>query len=215
MGILKSQSLGDGVRDQLEAQGYALLGCLDASEVIARMPWVTGRVGEAEILAPTVSSHARAGSLSAIYGMGAFPWHTDGAIAADPPQYVVLSLVVAADDPARTDILNLNDQKAASLKALLRRSSLELVNSRGQKRHLPAFAMSPKGTPLFRWDPRAKPVGRAASEIPHHLEWLAPTASIDWLPGQFLVIDNYRSMHRRNAVHERGGRRLLRFYIYE
>lgn len=171
---------------------------------------LAARLGSAEVrrqvLRPTVAVDARKGTHSASVGLGTFPWHTDGAIALNPPQWMVLRCIEATR-PTSTQICSPSDD----LKQALRRLTLLIRQESGRNAYLPAFVSSGPNTWKLRWDPRATPVGpdsaRAAVEGAH------PTGEVAWQPGRILILDNHRVMHRRPSVSAATGRALVRTFI--
>jgi hypothetical protein len=71
----------DEVQDVLFRRGYAWLDGATSSAIGTHL----GRSGPSEMLAPRERATADPWSLSGAYGLGTFPWHTDGAIASNPP----------------------------------------------------------------------------------------------------------------------------------
>ncbi|WP_083837285.1 TauD/TfdA family dioxygenase [Gordonia effusa] len=159
-----------------------------------------------QILRPTVVDDARKGTHSATVGLGEFPWHTDGAIALNPPQWMVLRCI-EANQPTSTQICI----PTGDLRRALRRLTLLIRQESGRKAYLPAFVNSGPKEWRLRWDPRAIVIGpddaRAA------VESAQPTDEVAWQPGRILILDNHRVMHRRPSVPAATGRALLRTFI--
>ncbi|MFE7421121.1 hypothetical protein [Rhodococcus sp. NPDC057529] len=170
-----------------------------------------GRLGWIEIATrhgdPTVSmlrpldaQHAHPRSLSAVYGLGAQPLHTDGAHLRRPPDIVVLH----TETPNSTPTL---------LWAPIDRPS-HLVDAMftvhgGSDRFLTTAYTYKDG---LRYDPgcmapcnqRGRIAERYFSDCAHH------AVQHRWtMHNQFLVIDNQRALHARAVVAERDTGRVL------
>src|SRR3954453_21363414 len=89
---------------EVSKRGYAILDNVSADLVTSRL----GRASEPELLVPRNASGEQRRSLSRTFGLGPFPWHTDGAIALRPPRWIVLS-AVQISSPTHTDLLDPSD----------------------------------------------------------------------------------------------------------
>ncbi len=163
-----------------------------------------GEEDEPQELLARVASDSRPGTHSAQYGLDAFPWHSDGALARCPPHFIVLR-PVQLSRPTGTELLDLSED----LRRRLRRVTLLVQRSTGRRSYFPALLRTPAGTERLRWDARAKVRGDAG--IAAEIASLNPTAVIPWEIGRVAVIDNHRLLHRRPPVSL--GRRLSRTYI--
>ncbi|WP_373319782.1 TauD/TfdA family dioxygenase [Rugosimonospora africana] len=69
------------------------------------------------------------------------------------------------------------------------------------------------GNSRLRWDPRTctPRTGLAIKTV----EDKPPTAYVEWRPGRLLIIDNFRVLHRRPAVHGQTKRVLERTYVWD
>ena len=189
----------------LETDGWATLDGRAATEVAS----VLGhRTSEPMRLEPKDATQARAWSLSGTFGLDAFPWHTDGAISSDPPRWLLLR-AVELSDPTRTELLI----PPADLLGGLHRTTLRAVDQFGRARYLPAVVPLSDGNFRLRWDPRTctPRTGLAIEDV----EGSAPTVHIEWFAERLLVIDNYKVLHRRPAIHRQTNRLLERTYVWE
>lgn len=166
-------------------------------------------------LVPEPSERARPNTLTERYGRGAFPLHTEAAYWRTPPRYLVL----ACDDPGAAG----RPTRVFDLRRLLNRYGGTLRRAVWAVDARPRFfANVVTGTPVesrFRVDldcmVPADPVARAvASTLRGELQG-APTVSIDWEPGDVLVVDNHRVAHGRAQSSIPDGDRTLRRVLIE
>lgn len=162
----------------------------------------TRRGGAAvSVLRPVEAGTAHPRSLSAAYGLGQQPLHTDGAHLPDPPDFVVL----VSTRPSAT---------ATRLWAATARRS----RSRGQgsppsaafdhgmflvhNGHDSFFAPARSGA-RYRFDPGCMTAcdARACEVEEYFTSQLAQATTYEWTTsGQVLVIDNQQALHARSAV---------------
>jgi alpha-ketoglutarate-dependent taurine dioxygenase len=140
------------------------------------------------------------------YGLGRFPWHTDGAISPSPPRWVLLSCITNRSKAATELYMPTTDQIIAMASLLLRSR-----NSFGQVRYLPAVS-NQNGKALLRWDPRACPPTNTDSTA--MFDDVSPTLSVDWDERMTLIFDNQKYLHRRTKVLDGNDRLLEREYIF-
>lgn len=183
-------------------RGYAILQDADITDIGASL----GRMGQPAALTPKRQDEADSWSHSGIYGLGVFPWHTDGAVSSNPPRWIVLRALETSSTTS-TELLQID----STLLAKLRRTVLRTTERLGRVKYLPAVVPYGDGWRL-RWDPRiCEPVrGLAVQEVAS----CEPTARVTWRPGRVLVIDNYRLLHRRPAVSGEERRVLERTYVW-
>lgn len=191
---------------RLSELGYAALDGQDSTSLIAA---TLGRAGKSALLTPHDAPEADAWSLSGQYGLGAFPWHTDGAISAKPPDIILLRAIRLSERTSTELLLPTSNFIEALTGTLLR-----VKNRMGRVRYLPAVVPIADGRKKVRWDPRTcEPItGIAAID---EIEQLPCTVRIDWEEGRLLVIDNRRLLHRRPAVARNSARMLERTYVWE
>ncbi len=186
---------------RLRAHGWVVVD----DETMARaLISVLGEEEKAQELSARAASDSPPGTHSAQYGLGAFPWHTDGAIARRPPQYVLLR-PVQLSGPTVTELLD----PPVDMRRRLRRVTLLVQRSTGRRSYLPALMSAPTGYERLRWDPRAKV--RGDESVVAEIAAMGPTATIHWEIGRLAVINNHRLLHRRPSATL--GRRLFRTYI--
>lgn len=91
-----------------------------------------GPVSSETILIPASRAQARAWSLSRQYGLEAFPWHTDGAVALRPPRYIGMLATHASPGAARTQFLYLANGPGAAIGETLRTCLVVARNREGR-----------------------------------------------------------------------------------
>jgi hypothetical protein len=143
---------------------------------------------------------------SGAYGLGEFPWHTDGAVSPTPPRWVILSCIINKSK-AKTELYLPSNTELESMASLLLRSE----NSLGQIRYLPAVYKDERVS-LMRWDARACPP--TSLKFVNMFADVSPYVSINWEENKTLIFDNHRFLHRRTKVVGGNYRLLQREYIY-
>jgi alpha-ketoglutarate-dependent taurine dioxygenase len=173
------------IRRQAAASGWAEVPVRPGDQPVA-------------VLKPVQPESARPRSLSARYGLGDQPLHTDGAHLASPPDLVVLAAAAASGTPTR---LWAHSRAAKSSEAPPWSSfshGMFLVHAGRDSFYAPAVTGS-----RWRFDPgcmtpcdaRARHVGEyLAAQLERAWAW-------EWTrTGQVLVIDNRSVLHARAAV---------------
>ena len=153
------------------------------------------------VLHPVTESAAHPNSLSAVYGLGQQPLHTDGAHLQVPPDV----LVFICDRPSATSTqLWRPDIPARRRRPLSTTSALShgmfLVRNGRDSFYAPALSGSG-----YRYDPGCMtPCDARAREVQEYFEQQLSRASAHvWsAAGQVLVVDNRRALHARSAVAE-------------
>jgi Taurine catabolism dioxygenase TauD, TfdA family len=191
-------------RERLSELGYVWVDAEDIPLVISAFE----RVGKPTELTPRSKNEADPWSLSGTYGLGAFPWHTDGAISVHPPHLILLR-VIRMSEPSSTDLLDPSPQILTALQSTV----LRATDRAGRHRYLPAAMPTNGGRWRVRWDPRTcmPKTGMTIAEM----EQQEATTRVEWRTNRFLVIDNLRLLHRRPAVDSHAERSLERTYIWE
>lgn len=183
---------------------------LDEVEAAAReLGWtaVPTRPGDADrtTLRPTSSGMAHPRSLSAVYGLGEQPLHTDGAHHLQPPDIVVLQS--PAGSLTGTALwAPLEVTEAISVDAWT--NGLFIVSSGGRTCLAPALCAG-----QLRFDPGCMtPADNLARQVVTEAKAARATChSFAWdAPGTTLFINNRHTLHARNAVTAREDRRIVR-----
>jgi len=173
-----------------------------------------GRNGNAvETLTPMHQRQANCRSLSAKFGFGAFPLHTDGAHLPRPPRFVLLACVDAGLTPVPTTLVHLRDVDLTSdTRAALETAIFVVRNGR----HCFYSSILCASRQFLRFDrecmrpsePASSIAARAFSDAILRVE----PQFINWHPGDIVVIDNWNVLHGRGIddVHPSANRTLLR-----
>lgn len=190
-------------RADVSDRGFAFLHGHSSSAIGDQL----GRSSGSELLTPRDGSVADPWSLSGAYGLGAFPWHTDGAISTKPPHWILLRAIRVTQGTC-TELLDPEPE----LRTALRRTVLQARGRAGRIRHLPA-AIPHDGGLRLRWDPRIciPKTGISIAEV----EQKPPTAVVQWREDLLLIVDNTRLLHRRPPVDGRAVRELERTYVWK
>lgn len=171
-----------------------------------------GRAGATcETIIPSARSDAHPRSQSAAYGLDAIPLHTELSHRLAPCRYLVLGCI----DPGRScsatttldwRMLGLSPNEMALLK------SAPLLIRNGRKSFYSTAI--PRDERFLRYDSQCvegvDARGHAALETIRVRLSSVPPVAHPLQRGDILVIDNWRTLHGREAVPEQSGRRLVR-----
>lgn len=166
-----------------------------------------------DYLVPKSRQAAKPGSLSACYGLNIFPWHTDGAHWGTPPRFIVMGCLEA--DSQAADTLICDGRFFAPLNSEAARSSVFRITNGGRCFYAAARAGLDR---YYRYDPGCMtPMDAGAQQIMSSVNRMIPEGQqmITWRPGAFLLLDNWRFLHRRTASVEGSVRKLLRVTVME
>lgn len=176
-------------------------------EHAASLGWVevSARRGDApvSVLRPAEASAAHPRSLSAEYGLGQQPLHTDGAYLADPPD--IVALISSRPSPTATQVwaasaqAGKNQGSAGPSPAAFEHGMFLVLNGRDSF-FSPAFSDG-----RYRYDPGCMTAcdARARQVEEYFMSQLAEAVTWEWTgSGQVLVVDNRRALHARAAVAE-------------
>lgn len=188
---------------ELFGRGFTVIDGCTTSDVARRL----GRPGEPHLLMPRDRLESDKWSLSGAYGLGSFPWHTDGAVSPRPPRWLVLR-ALRVPERTSTELLEVSPELLDGMS----RTVLRITNRVGQVRYSPAVLPDGKRWRL-RWDPRiCAPRGAVSVRF---MEEQSATSVIEWQAQRLLIIDNTRLLHRRPSVNARVERVLERTYLWE
>jgi Taurine catabolism dioxygenase TauD, TfdA family len=143
-------------------------------------------------------STANRSSLSAKFGTGNFPMHSDTAHWTTPARYVVLACVHEGDNPAPTSLLDLQSSVFDNAERETMRDGLFFVKN--GKHSFYSSILSPLRS-YFRYDPGCmSPINDAA----HQMDGIMKSknrfiSEFIWQAGMLLIIDNWRILHGRGA----------------
>lgn len=158
----------------------------------------------------TSAGASRPNTLSARYGLGEFPLHTDGADQDHPPRYLLLASTVPRT--AATLVLGLRRRPG-----LLPDDNRALFRVAGRLRcHYARFRECKPAGPMVRYNAATHaPVNDAAEQIESVIETCAPIANrINWAHTRAVVIDNWACLHGRERVGETDLGRMRRLHVW-
>jgi alpha-ketoglutarate-dependent taurine dioxygenase len=170
-------------------------------------------------LTPTSRKKAAPRSLSALNGLGSFPFHTDAAHHRRPPRWLLLRCADPGESQRRTLLIDSRALRLAHDE--LREVGRAVWNIRtGFKSFLASAILGFPGgigtSVRLRYDPGCMTVAdpgfaRAAELLRNALADL-PRTGVSWETDLTLVIDNWRVLHARgdSKVDDSGSRRLER-----
>ena len=142
--------------------------------------------------------------MSAVFGKGAFPFHTDLAHFASPPRFVILRAERA--DPTGRETL-LHDHRLLSLTPAERQTFAHgpFFVRGGHRPFLSSIldrALGSTGV-VLRYDPccmtPATPSAHTAELLLTKKTTDLDPVRIEWFPGRTIVLDNWRVLHARAA----------------
>lgn len=161
------------------------------------------RADSLTVLRPVEEGAAHPNSLSAVYGLGQQPLHTDGAHQPDPPDFVVLVSSRPSATATRLWTAKTHWRRSRG-PAILPSDALDhgmfLVDNGRDSFYAPARSGS-----RYRYDPGCMTAcdARAREVRDYFTSQLAEAATYEWTAsGQVLVIDNQQALHARSAVVE-------------
>lgn len=155
-----------------------------------------------DILVPSLPQDAHPRSMSAIFGDGAFPYHTDAAYLRIPPKYVLLRMVSGQDCTRDTLLIDTKNIDLSASEQRIIRNEVWLVNG-GRGRFYSSIINNDliEGVSIVRYDTYCmRPVTRQADESGRAF-WRAlrniAQMAFSWRDGLTLLIDNWRMLHAR------------------
>lgn len=200
------------ISETVVRNGYAFLSAWRpnvAAEILAESCGRQLRFGRAEAVHPiTPKASSGLNHYSGIFGLGAFPFHTDMAHWRGPPRYMMLRCVKGYGGVS-TDLLD-------SLKLLESVDGSQLSRALVKPRRsisgsLPLMSLfrpqSAGHAAMFRWDEMflvpASPAGEAGiSLVKSTLAHMTKLSISLKDPGDTLFVDNWRMLHGRSEVAE-------------
>lgn len=195
------------VRDELHRVGWVLAehptaeSLLDFAKQIGQ-PVAARLDGQLpEVLVPRGSEAALPRSLSALHGLAPFPFHTDAAHHALPPDLLAMRLAPESTSRTPTLLLDVWDVAGSDLAGL--RAGTWLVSA-GRRRFYAPMVSRRGSNQVLRFDPGCmRPVSTKAMEVQLAFQstiQAAVAAEVDWNAGTVLVVDNWRCLHARGEV---------------
>lgn len=155
-----------------------------------------------DILVPSLQQDAPPRSMSAIFGEGAFPYHTDAAYLRIPPKYVLLRVVRGQECTRDTLLIDTKNINLSASEERRIRNEVWLVNGGRGRFYSPIINIDMiEAVSIVRYDLNCmRPVTRHADESGRAF-WgalqNAPRMAFSWRDGIILLIDNWRMLHAR------------------
>lgn len=176
---------------------------------------VAGRAGSlTEVIEPQRADDAHPRSLSARYGLGALPFHTELSHRTRPCRYLLLGCIDPGSPGAVTVLLDWRTLGFSSEELDLLEGTPVLVRS--GRRSFYATILAPGGA-FLRYDPGCLEAvdqrGRMALALIEDRIAAASPQAHHWRRGDILIIDNWRVLHGRSSSDRGSGRRLARILI--
>lgn len=162
------------------------------------------------MLRPLSRDDAQANSLSAKYGKGGQPLHTDGAHLAKPPDVVVLACEGTSDTPTR--LWRIRRSLSAPVPLDKMKHGVFLVTNGKDSFFSTAYSDS-----RFRYDPGCMVPcdARARKTVRYFEAAIESVIEHSWdEPGKVLVIDNRKALHARASVIDDPHREVQRVSFY-
>ena len=153
-------------------------------------------------LKPVVSVNARKRSLSAVFGLGPFPYHTDSANFQVPPRFVIIRLANRAESDRPTLFVDGCKIPQSAVERQILARDVWVVNGGRGRFYTSAFndSLIP-GLLVIRYDPCCmRPAIQSASRSELLLRSrcsTAPTLVMEWSPNRAVIFDNWRILHAR------------------
>jgi hypothetical protein len=167
-------------------------------------------------LVPVDRDAAPSRTLSALYGVGRFPMHTDAASHRIPPRFLLLRFDGREATTTPTQLLDFNSLDLGPREmAALRREVWLVRGGVGRTFYTTILSRTSIGQ-MVRFDPGCMEpaLGTDSRGLPALLEAFEGVEPVDvyWQPEEIVVIDNWRFVHGRGAVdleHDRVLERVL------
>lgn len=177
-------------------------------------PFSGRRESVVESLSPEHASAAPARSLSARYGKGQFPWHSDAAHRTIPARWIVMACLSPGSKEVMTEVVAW-ERMALSGRLETACASTQFAFVNGSKSFLSTITQ--KGRAFIRFDPGCMMAldehsARALQELSEWDPASSDRQQIHWCSGHIAIIDNWKHLHRRSDASESTGRVLLRTY---
>ena len=200
--------LSNSLLDQLDLVGSTALRWDPERSLLEVARLIGASVMDHRYLVPRDRTSASPQTLSAEHGLGAFPWHTDGATWTTPPRFIIMRSI----GETRTPTAWLDGRAAMNGAAFDQhlRTGTWLVKGR-----IPFYTSAiDSTTSSIRFNPDvmspASPQARLAHTSLANVLHSAPALMHHWTVGEVLVFDNHRILHARPAVRHDDERRLER-----
>jgi len=178
---------------------------------------VAGRAGLMdELIQPRDIANAHPRSLSARYGLGTLPFHTELSHRPKPCRYVLLGCIDPGSPAAATMLLDWRNLGFSQQELEFLESTPILVRS--GRRSFYSTILAPGGA-FLRYDPGCiEALNDSGREALRLVNDRIASATFEaeahlWHQGDILIIDNWRTLHGRSPSVQGSSRRLARILI--
>ena len=205
----------------LKSEGVVVIDGVHSKDELIRVAKSIGKIKphpNGEYVAELKSSDGRsslAGTFSNVYGLSAFPFHTDTAFWELPARYVVMGMIERSG--SKTNYISLSDIEkniSGDFLAKARKSIYLSETFEGSKYTSLVFGGNEAWG--FRFDPNIMtPANVHAKNFHEELETAIERVEprkIDWGGSRAVVIDNWKFLHGRESV-KNESREMLRIYL--
>jgi len=210
-------------RKRLQTDGWAYFDApnacsLEIASALGKIVPAMREGGLVQSLRPKPATLASSWSLSSVYGLSTFPFHTDAAHHPMPPHYIVMRLVETQKSNCATLILPLSKSNLeASEFATLRRDVWIVNGGRGKFTTTVVNTLTDSVEEIVRFDLACMRPCRPnfSSSLRIMLSYLQRSVPIriPWVKNHLLVLDNWRMLHGREAAVAGESRTLERVLI--
>lgn len=167
-----------------------------------------------DVLRPRAQGEARPGSMSAVFGLKAQPWHMDMAHRPAPAKFIVLSCVEPSEQDCMTELMDWRQALGEEHMAAARHEPVLVRSGRAsfyttildERRRF----LRQDPTCIFGLTDHARFLQARVNETT-----CKPVCSMYWRPGHTLVFDNWRLLHRRGDASRSKSRTLLRVTVMD
>jgi L-asparagine oxygenase len=196
------------IKEEILARGYSFVEALDPARDSISIAVEVGKVmtpWEGRLVQQLIPrSTAAPNTYSGIYGLGGFPFHTDLAHWQNPPRYLMLRCVRGYGDVPTLLIDGKTVVEKVSVNVLCRAVVKPRRPRNGVISLLRLYQATQAGFRL-RWDetfiqPASKTGALAAQRIVECLAHTEPQSVCLRLPGDTVLIDNWRMLHARSPI---------------
>jgi len=185
---------------QLELNGYMELNEITVAEILIllKQQYFKMKVTE-HLLLPNKLNSNYAITLSKIYGVNPFPYHTDGANNISPPKYIILENLSKVDTLTNTIICPFDLKLLFKEKPSLKDELFIILNGRNSF-YSTILTERNNGLNFIRWNPL---IMKSISNIPFDINNIINDnliTKINWNVGKVVIVDNWRCVHARSKL---------------
>src|SRR6267154_2663847 len=156
-------------------------------------------------LVPRAQEEARRNSMSAQHGLGRFPFHTDAAYFRVPPRLVFLRLAEGASSTSDSLLRGTRDLAFSERELADLRREIWVIGSGRSPFYASVLGYSGASNSWFlRYDPccmtPSLPRSSKSEATLQNAFAVAKPAAVAWAPQKIVIIDNWRTLHAREAA---------------